>query len=394
MGDGISTREKLDTHGLRIRAGQCTWDGEENEGEPATGNRLRTANRVEEEEKEEHGESSVLKVTDCRLPTAEFRGVMAISYPANHVIIRQSNSASASSEPPNPSKVAAPRTPKDVDTRFMAHDLLRALGKRRALEAPPPEVVEKPLVLRPVHSNESSAKTTSVSSRSPSVSVAAPRVPLFLPEPDSEPESAPVSIPRLKCPWSAVADRSGSPHFCVLVSPAPVYVKRHRAKLRAKQESEGTRVEEVPMEPHEEEVPETDLIELKRRRARDEREETVMLQTCTRLRETPCLRVLAAAGVARRDTCTRYIPYQRGAQDRKIAYELHNGGAQSRARGAKKCAAALGPSERVPMWEVNLVLTPVAMTSTCPSGLGFCATSACPRHTYNAGDITLQQQYR
>ncbi|KAJ6560329.1 hypothetical protein B0H19DRAFT_113816 [Mycena capillaripes] len=185
---------------------------------------------------------------------------------------------------------AAPRTPKDADKRFMAHDILRALGKvhmfaqdddsvryakRRALEAPAPvqEPQPQPLVLRPIHSNESSAKTTPVSSRRtsplPSVPVvvplAAPRVPLFLPEP--------VSFAR---PEHRPPPTASKPNFCVLVPPAPPYVKRHQAKMRAQRELEKTTVQ-VDVDPveaiqvdvamrEEEGEPHIDLVELKRRR--------------------------------------------------------------------------------------------------------------------------------
>ncbi|KAJ6486460.1 hypothetical protein C8R47DRAFT_1128526 [Mycena vitilis] len=225
-----------------------------------------------------------------------------------------------------------------------------------------------------------------------------------------------------------MAGRSGSPDFYVLAPPAPVYVKRDLAKLRAKQELKGTPVKEVPMEPQEEEeekeeeeAPEIDLIELKRRRARgmycntqNEREQAVMLETCTRLRETPCkwfscgvvlnsleslvahlhevhahedelacvwdlcgkvcgswqqlalhaeTHALAAIPCAYQDcNAVRKSPYELMAHN--LGHVQQNGALLPSARptAPPQEALPLPPvPERVPMWEVNLVLAPVAM---------------------------------
>lgn len=173
------------------------------------------------------------------------------------------------------------RSPHDADKRFLAHDILRALGKghlfaadeeslryakRRALEAPEPTsamFVAAPFVPRRVGSNESSAKTTPASSRSPSVAPAPQRVPLFL---DSSPPPMPIPVSFVKPKkrrWPG--DRPESPDFYVLVPPAPAYVKRHQAKLRGERQ-----VKELPVavvEEVEEQEPEVDVMELKRRRA-------------------------------------------------------------------------------------------------------------------------------
>ncbi|KAJ7682230.1 hypothetical protein DFH06DRAFT_1160564 [Mycena polygramma] len=177
------------------------------------------------------------------------------------------------------------------------------------------------------------------------------------------------------------------------------------------------------MEPQEEEeeVPEIDLIELKRRRARgmycntqNEREEAVMLETCTRLREMPCK--WFSCGVVLNslenlvahlhevhahedelacvwDLCGKVcgswqqlalhaethalaaIPcaYQDCNAVRKSPYELmaHNLGHVEQNGALLPSARPTAPPqeglplppvpERVPMWEVNLVLAPVAM---------------------------------
>lgn len=174
------------------------------------------------------------------------------------------------------------RTPKDVDKRFMAHDILRALGKRhlfaadedsvryakrRALEAPAPaEEVAVFVVQRPINSNESSAKTTPVASRSPTP---AQRVPLFLPD-----NSTPLSFARPELPAPPIPRKSpDSPDFYVLIPPAPPYVVRHREKMRFQRELEAIEAAAAPEEEKEEEQeqePETnpiDVAELRRRRS-------------------------------------------------------------------------------------------------------------------------------
>ncbi|KAJ6561457.1 hypothetical protein DFH09DRAFT_1159994 [Mycena vulgaris] len=198
------------------------------------------------------------------------------------------------SAPPANRDLTSTRNPKDVDKRFIAHDVLRALGKgdlyasedsvryakRRALEAS--EFAEpSPFVARPIHSNESSAKTTPAPSRSPSVPLAAQRVPsvplaaqrvpLFLP-----PSSPPPMAPPVQSRARSIADAEPpSPRFYVLVPPAPTYVKRHRAQMhahtlpRTPSPTQQEEVEEPPMEAEEveETEPEVDVKELKRRRA-------------------------------------------------------------------------------------------------------------------------------
>ncbi|KAJ7129199.1 hypothetical protein C8R44DRAFT_72406 [Mycena epipterygia] len=173
------------------------------------------------------------------------------------------------------------RSPHDADKRFIAHDILRALGKghlfaadeeslryakRRALEAPEPAssmFVAAPFVPRPVGSNESSAKTTPASSRSPSVASAPQRVPLFL---DSSPPPMPIAVSFVKPERRrSPNDRPTSPDFYVLVPAAPAYVRRHQAKIRGEREAKELPVEVEVVE--EEKEPEIDVTELKRRRA-------------------------------------------------------------------------------------------------------------------------------
>lgn len=195
------------------------------------------------------------------------------------------------------------RTPLDADKRFLAHDILRALGKgqmsaeeeaslryakRRALEASgsgTAEVMEpSPFVtlpVRPVNSNESSAKTTPTTSRasSPALSLAVAartrQVPLFLPPDSSPPMPVPESFAKAKSrvassagksrAASTASNRPASPTFYVLVPPTPEYVRRYQARMRAQREQE-----EMPIDLLDQEVevePEIDMRELKRQRA-------------------------------------------------------------------------------------------------------------------------------
>ncbi|KAJ7265492.1 hypothetical protein B0H12DRAFT_200734 [Mycena haematopus] len=194
----------------------------------------------------------------------------------------------------------AVRSPKDADKRFLAHDILRALGKapqdddrvryakRQAVEAPRKQ--EPPLVLQRISSNEPSAKSTPPSSESgspspdsppPSVSVPVPapvpRVPLFLPW-DS---SAPTLL-------TAPAKRRSARVVEVFISSPPPYVKRDLEKLRAQRRQDAMLVDETSMrrqeaeetsmdvampdvvmreESEEPSEPEISMVELKRRRA-------------------------------------------------------------------------------------------------------------------------------
>ncbi|KAF7335359.1 hypothetical protein MSAN_02346700 [Mycena sanguinolenta] len=220
-------------------------------------------------------------------------------------------------------------TPKDADKRFLAHDILRALGKvpadddrvryakRRALEAPVQK--QEPLVLQRISSNEPSAKST------PSESGSSP------PPPPSPPPAAAMSVPQrmplflqspVKPSLSVSArprPRSTLPEIYVLMPPAP-YAKRDAEKLRAQRKQLEMVTEDAPMDdavmledvavsddvavpedvampevPEESSEPEPDMLELKRRRAlgmyqntENEEEVAAMLEACTRLREVQC----------------------------------------------------------------------------------------------------------
>ncbi|KAJ6515354.1 hypothetical protein C8R45DRAFT_956237 [Mycena sanguinolenta] len=216
------------------------------------------------------------------------------------------------------------RTPKDADKRFLAHDILRALGKtpadddrvryakRRALEAP---LQKEPLVLQRISSNEPSAKSTSSASQSgspspppsppPAVARSVPqRVPLFLPS-DADSPAAPSPLVRARA-----RPRSTLPGMYVLVPPAPSYVKRDLEKRAQRRQQEQEMAaddaamdvavpEDVAMpevsEAEEPSEPDIDVLELKRRRAlgmyqntENDEEAAAMLEACTRLREVQC----------------------------------------------------------------------------------------------------------
>ncbi|KAF7352332.1 hypothetical protein MVEN_01196900 [Mycena venus] len=245
--------------------------------------------------------------------------------------------------PPMGAKLNGPahtgRTPKDADKRFLAHDILRALGKhtfagdddrvryakRRALE--PPEEAEEPLVLQRISSNEPSAKSTSASasssrSTSPLPAVPVPplpfqRLPLFMP-PDRSvqvqvvqpiPVPVPVPVQQQRVPLFLPSDssvpprlaqpkpqprpqpqpRHRSPDVFVLIPPAPPHVRRDLEKMRARRDQEAMTVDAAPPPKPE---PEIDIKELKRQRAlgmyqntENEAEVGAMLEACTRLRE-------------------------------------------------------------------------------------------------------------
>ncbi|KAJ7771082.1 hypothetical protein DFH07DRAFT_241161 [Mycena maculata] len=185
------------------------------------------------------------------------------------------------------------RTPHDADKRFLAHDVLRALGKgqmyapeedsvryakRRAVEAPAPAPATGapvPFVawpIQPVRSNESSAKTTP-EPQAPSVPIAqvarraltGPQVPLFMP-PDTSPPPVPAPA---KARIQSLPASTARANCYVLVPPAPAYVRRHQEKMRAQREQEAMQVVEPEvLKEEEEEEEEIDLKELKRQRAR------------------------------------------------------------------------------------------------------------------------------
>ncbi|KAJ7802735.1 hypothetical protein B0H14DRAFT_3779799 [Mycena olivaceomarginata] len=152
----------------------------------------------------------------------------------------------------------AVRTPKQADKRFMAHDILRALGKtpldddriqykkRRAMESS--QVEEEPIVMARISSNEPSVKSTlSTSPLGSRTGTPAPSMPV------------PVSLPMPVPPWQPPIEEI--------------------AMLE-----EGEKEEE----PEPQRKPEINLMELKRRRARDEEEQVAMPEACTRMREVPC----------------------------------------------------------------------------------------------------------
>ncbi|KAJ7432293.1 hypothetical protein B0H11DRAFT_2126972 [Mycena galericulata] len=226
--------------------------------------------------------------------------------------------------PDPPSAEPAPAKP---------HDVLRALGKgqlyaaeedsvryakRRAVEGPGSGPVAAAALapaleqfvawpVRPIRSNESSAKTTPVTSRAPSPSVPVPvasrqQVPLFLPDSPVRPKSRATSAFKNR----AASSSGNSPDFYVLVPPAPEYVRRYREKMRVQLEQEeipiGLLVQEEEEDQDdqdemvvEQEEQEIDMKELKRRRAlgmyqntQNQAEATAMLEAFTRIGEVPC----------------------------------------------------------------------------------------------------------
>ncbi|KAK7062224.1 hypothetical protein R3P38DRAFT_691380 [Favolaschia claudopus] len=237
----------------------------------------------------------------------------------------------------------AVRTPKQADKRFLAHDVLRALGKspaddvyvqytkKRAIE----EQESHPIVPQRVSSNEPSAKSTPAPSSHEDSSAAESRIPSPLPampvpapisprvialpvqpqpkpQPPQQPPRVPLFLPAESSTPSSLQTfaphRSSSEQRCyVLIPPPPPHVARDVERLRELhrraasadnlsgdvQDVEAETVEQEEEEEEEEE--EVDIKELKRRRmlgmyptTQNEQEEAAMLMTCTRLREVPC----------------------------------------------------------------------------------------------------------
>ncbi|KAJ7228168.1 hypothetical protein GGX14DRAFT_412152 [Mycena pura] len=228
---------------------------------------------------------------------------------------RSTSIAEASDVQSNGVGVATPRTPKTADKRFMAHDVLRALGKahlyaadddsvryakRRAVESPKPELAPDPATVR---SNEASARTTPSSRSSPSRSTSrsrksrtpdSSRVPLFLPDDSASASPVPLRPPAIgtenKGQPKDLKNRPKSPPFYVLVTRFP-YAKRNEAKIRERQQKEQ---EQLMGEEAAEREPE-DLAALGRQRAlgmyqnvHSEAEAAAMLDACSRLHESPC----------------------------------------------------------------------------------------------------------
>ncbi|KAJ7914130.1 hypothetical protein B0H13DRAFT_2003276 [Mycena leptocephala] len=162
-----------------------------------------------------HSSSSVskpIRFVPWAAPPTEGGGVPRRGRPSATILTPQHKAA-----PTN----RATRTPKDADLRFLARDILRALGKAHlsTTDDEPPHVNQRVHALAALPSNGLSTPSVSiVISAPPSSSVAWPSqgVPLLLPAGSSL---------TVRVPGPIHVDRPPPRSFYVLVPPAPPYVK-------------------------------------------------------------------------------------------------------------------------------------------------------------------------